>query len=182
MPTPTRKKLESKETSGNAALKATNAPETPFQRNGLKKLSSKELDREIRASAKGWHMLTREAQAFERERLLPQIKEVARRIKAGKRVAGFTGVEAYIKSLGLPPSLVRKWRFNERKKNGEKSASGLMQNLNAPHPRRLLPQGHDLVVSQGTQAWRRGCGVPHVPPQSGQIKLAGAKQSQGARR
>jgi len=131
MPTPVKKKLESKGTSGNAAHKATVAPERPFQRNGLKKLSSKELDREIRASAKNWHLLTRKAQTLARERLLPVIKEVARRIKAGKRVAGHTGIEAYIKSLGLPPSLVRKWRFNERKKNGMKCASGLMQNLNA---------------------------------------------------
>ena len=53
-----------------------NVPETPFQRNGLKKLSSKQLEREIRASAKGWHMLTRKAQAFERDRLLPQTAKI----------------------------------------------------------------------------------------------------------
>jgi hypothetical protein len=106
-------------------------PDRPFQRNALKKLSSKQLDGEIRASAKNWHMLTRKAQALERERLLPVIKEVARRIKAGKTVAGYTGIESYIKSLGLPPSLVRKWRFRERKKNGKKSLAALMQNEDA---------------------------------------------------
>jgi hypothetical protein len=131
MSTPVKKKLESKETSRHSVNSTENAAERPFQRNALKKLSSKELDREIRDRAKDWHALTRKAQALERERLLPVIEEVGRRIKAGHRVAGYSGIEAYINSLGLPPSLVRKWRFRERKKNGKKSASGLMQNLYA---------------------------------------------------
>jgi len=131
MPTPVKKKLESKGTSGHAAHNATDVPERPFQRNALKKVSSKELDREIRNRAKDWHVLTRKAQTLEKERLLPVIEEVGRRIKKGQTVAGYRGIEAYINSLGLPPSLVRKWRFRERKKNGKKSAAGLMQNADA---------------------------------------------------
>jgi hypothetical protein len=116
------------------AAPAQAAAARPFQRNALKKLSSQELDQldqKVRDSAKDWHALTRKAQALERGRLLPVIEEVGRRIKAGKAVAGHRGIEAYIKSLGLPPSLVRKWRFRERKKNGKKSLAALMQNEDA---------------------------------------------------
>jgi hypothetical protein len=96
------------------------ATERPFQRNALKKLTPEQLDREVRDCAKDWRvltrMLTRKAQALERKRLLPAIEEVRRRIKAGKTVAGHRRIEAYIESLGLPPSLVRKWRFREQGK------------------------------------------------------------------
>ncbi len=72
---------------------------------------------------------------MERERLLPAVEEVRRRIKAGQAVAGYTGIEAYLGSLGLPPSLVRKWRYRwrlrERKKNGKGSSVGLMRNADA---------------------------------------------------
>jgi hypothetical protein len=128
------KKKAAPKAVGNSVHNATPvqaAAERPFQRNALKKLTPEELDREVRASAKDWHALTRKAQALERGRLLPVIEEVGRRIKAGKAVAGHRGIEAYIKSLGLPPSLVRKWRFRERKKNGKKSLAALMQNEDA---------------------------------------------------
>jgi hypothetical protein len=134
MSTAVKKKAAPKGSSGNSAKKAAPAQaaaERPFQRNALKKLSSQELDREVRDSAKGWHVLTRKAQTLEKKRLLPVIEEVGRRIKAGHPVGGYRGIEAYINSLGLPPSLVRKWRFRERKKNGKKSAAGLMQNADA---------------------------------------------------
>jgi hypothetical protein len=129
-----KKKAAPKGVSGNFVQNAAPtqaAAERPFQRNALKKLTPEELDREVRHSAKGWHLLTRKAQALEKERLLPAIEEVKHRIKDGKAVAGHRGIESYINSLGLPPSLVRKWRFRERKKNGKESAAGLMQNENA---------------------------------------------------
>jgi len=129
-----KKKAALKEVSGNFVQNvapAQAAAERPFQRNALKKLTPEELDRAVRNSAKGWHLLTRKAQALEKERLLPAIEEVKHRIKDGKTVAGHKGIESYINSLGLPPSLVRKWRFRERKKNGKKSAAGLMQNADA---------------------------------------------------
>src|SRR5208282_401306 len=124
MATAVKKKAAPKGIGGNSVQNgalAQAAAERPFQRNALKKLSHEELDREVRDSAKGWHLLTRKAQALEKKRLLPVIEEVGRRIKKGQTIAGHRGIEAYINSLGLPPSLVRKWRFRERKKDAKKS-------------------------------------------------------------
>jgi hypothetical protein len=70
-----KKKAAPKGVSGNFVQNAAPtqaAAERPFQRNALKKLTPEELDREVRHSAKGWHLLTRKAQALEKERSFPQ--------------------------------------------------------------------------------------------------------------
>ena len=154
MPTTKKKRSASTRTSGNDTHNATNAPERPFQRNALKKLTPKELDRAVRDSAKGWHLLTRKAQALEKERLLPVIEEVGRRIKKGQTVAGHRGIEAYIKSLGLPPSLVRKWRFRERKKNGKQSPERVY--MHDPNARTVGGYPRKDITSWFHKALRRG--------------------------
>jgi len=92
MPTTKKRKSASTQTSGNDIRNAIDAPEVAFQRNALKKLSSEELDSDIRDRARDLHILTRKAQALEKKRLLPEIEEVKRRIKNGKAVAGPNGV------------------------------------------------------------------------------------------
>ena len=152
-----KKKAAPKGVSGNFVQNvapAQAAAERPFQRNALKKLTPEELDRAVRHSAKGWHLLTRKAQALEKERLLPAIEEVKHRIKDGKAVAGHRGIESYINSLGLPPSLVRKWRFRERKKNGKESPERVY--MHDPKARTVGRYPRKDITSWFHKALRRG--------------------------
>jgi hypothetical protein len=91
---------------------------------------------------------------LEKERLLPVIEEVGRRIKKGQTVAGHRGIEAYINSLGLPPSLVRKWRFRERKKNGKQSPERVY--MHDPNARTVGGYPRKDITSWFHKALRRG--------------------------
>src|SRR5208282_1804871 len=89
-----------------------------------------------------------------KEQLLPVIEEVGRRIKKGEAVAGHRGIEAYINSLGLPPSLVRKWRFRERKKDAEKSPGRVY--MRDPKARTVGGYPRKDITSWFHKALRRG--------------------------
>ena len=67
-------------------------------------------------SIKELTVLTRRGQAELRQRLLPALQEVRRRIVSGEEVEGLDSMTAYLAYVGLHEGVVRLWEFRLREK------------------------------------------------------------------
>jgi hypothetical protein len=72
------------------------------------------LAERIEESAARLNVLSRQAQHELRHCLIPMLREVRERFKAGRTVAGCSGVQQFYRSIGLNPSTVRTWELRAR--------------------------------------------------------------------
>ncbi len=73
-----------------------------------------QLDRIVRDSIEQLNSLTNKGRKEVKERLLPALQEIKRRIKAGETVYGHDTIQSYLTSVGLTDNIVRSWEFRLR--------------------------------------------------------------------
>jgi len=87
---------------------------TPLDMDALNPLDSEALDAVVRADRADITYHSLEAQRRIRGRLLPGLREVRDRLKAGLTIGGCTEWGTYLRSLLIQPATFRKWEQRER--------------------------------------------------------------------
>jgi hypothetical protein len=119
--------------------------------------SGAQLDRIVRVSVSELTALSRKGQKELRERLLPALQEVRRRLKAGQSVDGYTDITDYLESVGLSEGVIRKWEFRLR----EKELRELTGNVDTDMPGTTIEVGH--TVSEPEPMVAPAALVPNTP-------------------
>ncbi len=87
----------------------------PFGQNWTS-YSAKALHSIVCDSVKELTALSRRGQTELRQRLLPALQEVRRRIAKGETIDGYDTVTDYLSAVGLSEGVIRKWEFRLREK------------------------------------------------------------------
>ena len=95
---------------------------------GWEGYTGKQLHRIVVDARENLAALTRKSRAELKERLLPALNEIRRRIKSGEAFNGYETFKEYLNSVGLTDSLFRSWEFPLREK--EMRELGLLEASN----------------------------------------------------
>jgi hypothetical protein len=139
----------------------------PFGQNWTS-YSAKALHSIVCDSIKELTVLSRRGQTELRQRLLPALQEVRRRIAKGETIDGYNALTDYLSAVGLSEGVIRKWEFRLREKElkelglDEKAAVRKAANQpDAPSAVKLIP--NEAPSDEELQAMAEEAGEATAP-------------------